>query len=68
MLDHSLEKIGFGDINRFVQEKWSEGKTVDYKRDSYGSKDEDKKELLKDVSSFANSQGGDILIGVDENG
>jgi hypothetical protein len=66
MIDKALEAITFADIERFVEEKWPEGKTVDYKRDAYGGKDEDKKELLKDVSSFANTQGGDILIGVDE--
>lgn len=66
MIDKPLEKISFADIDRFVQEKWPEGKTVDYKRDIYGSRDDDKKELLKDVSSFANTLGGDIIIGVDE--
>jgi hypothetical protein len=66
MIDKPLEKITFADIDRFVQQKWPEGKTVDYKRDLYGGKDDDKKELLKDVSSFANTLGGDIIIGVDE--
>lgn len=66
MIDKPLNQITYADIDQFVQEKWPEGKTVDYKRDSYGNRDEDKKELLKDVSSFANTQGGDILIGVDE--
>src|SRR5205823_7811738 len=66
MIDKPLNQITYADIDQFVQEKWSEGKTVDYKRDPYGNRDEDKKELLKDVSSFANTQGGDILIGVDE--
>ena len=66
MIDKPLEKIGFADVERLVQERWPESKTVDYKRDAYGGKDDDKKELLKDVSSFANTIGGDILIGVDE--
>jgi hypothetical protein len=66
MIDKPLNQITFADIEQFVQEKWPEGKTVDYKRDPYGNRDDDKKELLKDVSSFANTQGGDIIIGVDE--
>ena len=66
MIDKPLSQITFADIERVVAEKWPEGKTLDYKRDPYGNKDDDKKELLKDVSSFANTQGGDILIGVDE--
>lgn len=66
MIDRPLHQITYADIERFVAERWPEGKTLDYKRDAYGNKDDDKKELLKDVSSFANTQGGDILIGVDE--
>ena len=66
MIDMQLEQINYADIERLVQDEWPEGKTVDYKREVYGAKDEDKKELLKDVSSFANTLGGDILIGVDE--
>jgi len=66
VIDKPLEQITLSDIERLVQEKWPEGKTVDYKRDAYGGKDDDKRELLKDVSSFANTLGGDIIIGVDE--
>jgi hypothetical protein len=66
MIDKPLHQITYADIERFIAEKWPESKTLDYKRDPYGNKDDDKKELLKDVSSFANTQGGDIVIGVDE--
>mgnify|MGYP003641952084 CR=1 FL=1 len=67
MIEKQLDQIEFDDIASFVQDRWPEGKKVEYKRDSYGSSDADKKELLKDVSSFANTQGGDIYIGIDEN-
>jgi hypothetical protein len=66
MINKALGQISLADIEKFVHERWPEGKTVDYKRDAYGTKDDDKKELLKDVSSFANTQGGDIIIGVAE--
>lgn len=66
MIDTPLDRVIYADIGRLVAERRAEGKTLDYKRDPYGNKDEDKKELLKDVSSFANTQGGDIVIGVDE--
>jgi hypothetical protein len=66
MIDKPLEQITFADVERLVQERWPESKTVDYKRDVYGTEGDDKRELLKDVSSFANTQGGDIIIGVDE--
>ena len=58
MFDKPFEQITYSVIEQFVQEKWPEGKSVDYKRDIYGNRDEDKKELLKDVSSFANTRGG----------
>jgi hypothetical protein len=66
MLDKPLDQITHADLDQFVQEKWPEGKTFDYKRDLYGGNDEAKRELLKDVSSFANTEGGDLLVGVDE--
>lgn len=66
MLNKQLDQIGFADIDAFVQESWPEGKTVEYKRDTYGTSDANKKELLKDVSSFANTLGGDIYIGINE--
>lgn len=66
MIDKALHDITYADIEEFVSEKWPETKILDYKRDCYGGKDDDKKELLKDVSAFANTQGGHILIGVDE--
>jgi predicted HTH transcriptional regulator len=43
-----------------------EGVLVDYKRSTYGRSDNDIMESLKDVSSFANTSGGHLIIGVDE--
>src|SRR4051794_2858709 len=43
-----------------------EGVQVDYKRDTYGRLDADVREFLKDVTSFANTAGGHLVIGVDE--
>jgi hypothetical protein len=43
-----------------------EGLLIDYKRDAYGRSDADVKEFLKDVSSFANTSGGHIVIGMSE--
>ena len=64
--DKPLESLTREDVETFIAEKWSERTTVDYKRDPDGNSHKDKKELLKDVSSFANTSGGTILIGVDE--
>ena len=66
MLDKPLEQITLSDLEDLIKECISEGKTIDYKRDMYGKIDPDKKELLKDASSFANTMGGDLVIGMDE--
>jgi hypothetical protein len=66
MLWKKLENLTAADINSIVENKVREGKGIEYKRDLPGRKDQDRKEFLADVSSFANSGGGDILFGVDE--
>lgn len=43
-----------------------EGRQIEYKREPPGNTDGDKKEFLADVTSFANTVGGDLLIGIDE--
>lgn len=54
------------DLQEFITNKISEGKTVDYKISLPGNSDEDKKEFLNDVSSFANTVGGILIYGMDE--
>ena len=43
-----------------------EGVVMEYKRETYGRNDEAKRELVKDVCSFANAHGGHLVIGIDE--
>ena len=61
----------FGDLDeahlaRLVADGEAESKTIDFKRDLVGQSDGDKKEFLYDVSSFANTIGGDLVFGMDE--
>jgi hypothetical protein len=44
----------------------SESVHLEFKLESYGSADKDKKELLKDVTAFANTLGGYLIIGINE--
>ncbi len=60
-----LEQLGESDLQRLVDDAVREGRTIDYKL-LVGLKDDAKKEFLKDVSSLANSAGGDLVIGVRE--
>jgi hypothetical protein len=43
----------------------AESRTIDYKRSTYGSANSDYSEFLADVSSFANTSGGDLILGID---
>jgi len=66
MIPKPLNEIAEADIQQLKASGVEEGKTIEYKRDLPGTKDEDKREFLADVSSFANTEGGDIIYGVAE--
>lgn len=65
-INKNLEDIILDDLYVLVNNQVPESIFLDYKRDLYGKNNGDKKELLKDVSAFANSSGGDLLIGIEE--
>lgn len=52
------------EIRQLHDNQVPESMVLDYKRDCYGQSDH--RELLKDISSFANTRGGHIIIGVEE--
>lgn len=54
------------DLLNLINERVMEGRTVEYKEALPGSSDSDKKEFLADVSSFANTSGGDLYFGIRE--
>ena len=64
--DKPVSQITESDLLALIAEKEAEGKTLDYKRDSIGKGDNDKKEFLYDVSSFANTLGGHLVFGMEE--
>ncbi|ACB95926.1 putative transcriptional regulator [Beijerinckia indica subsp. indica ATCC 9039] len=68
LLDIFLDKVTEADLNNLISTCVPESPTIDYKRDTYGNSEGDKREFLADVSSFANTIGGDIVIGIDEAG
>ena len=63
-----FETIGERDLVQLILDQVAEGLTLEYKRDAYAPSDEGKGELLKDVSSFVNSAGGHIVLGMNEAG
>lgn len=61
----------FQDINEYdllqlIENKYPEGKEIDYKLILPSNSDSDKKELLYDVTSFANTSGGYLVFGLNE--
>ena len=56
-----------GEIQALIREQRGEDLTLEYKRaDALGKNDERKREITKDVSAMANSAGGVIIYGIDE--
>lgn len=53
-------------IESLIREGIPESRTHDYKREFYNGDEKGKHELLKDVSAFANTLGGHIILGVEE--
>ena len=74
MLPAILEQTTLADLQKLVDGRVPESIKLDFKRDNYRinnkkSPEDQKnqcKELLKDTSAFANSEGGDLIIGIDE--
>jgi Schlafen, AlbA_2 len=67
----ALSSLSFDDVSERdlldqIQAGVPEGVLVDYKRDLYGRTDADVREYLKDISSFANTAGGHLILGMDE--
>lgn len=53
-------------LRKLVENQVRESITLDYKRDLPGKGDDDAREFLRDVTAFANSEGGDLLFGISE--
>jgi len=64
MIPKPIDKITKSDIDALVTAKTAERRSLDYKEALPGGTDDEKKEFLYDVSSFANAAGGDLIFGV----
>lgn len=65
MLGQRLDVLTFADLQVFLLENVHESRTLEFKSELVGLKDEDKREFLADVSAFANTSGGDLIFGVE---
>ncbi|WP_291171426.1 ATP-binding protein [Gimesia sp.] len=74
ILSDCLEQVSLNELEKLVTNRISEGKCIEYKREFYrldskvpADKEKQHEEMLKDISSFANTLGGDLIIGISEN-
>lgn len=66
-LSRSLDAITEEDLQRLISDGEIENKTTEYKRCLPDFRNlEQKMEFLRDVSSFANASGGDLIYGIEE--
>ncbi len=65
MISKPLDQITEKDLQDLIDFKVAERKTLDYKRDLPGGTAADRDKFLANVSSFANTSGGDLVYGVD---
>jgi hypothetical protein len=61
LLNVSFDAVSEAHLQELVSTGVPEGVLIEYKRTTYGGSDADVKEYLKDVSSFANTHGGDLI-------
>ncbi len=63
---NKLTEISEKDLLSLISDEIREGKEIEYKENLPGDSPEEKAEFLADVSSFANTAGGDLVFGLME--
>ncbi|MCB0184976.1 MAG: ATP-binding protein, partial [Caldilineaceae bacterium] len=66
MISKHFADIEKSDIDALLENAVSESRTLDYKEKLPSNSNDDRKEFLADVISFANAGGGDLIFGVRE--
>lgn len=66
-LNKPIETITEQDLQALVNQNEPEGRQLDYKAVLSLAQEGAKAEFRKDITSFANSQGGDIVVGIRDN-
>jgi len=64
MITKRIDELTYADIERLVEQKVLESRVLDYKRQLPNGTSDEVKELLADVTSFANASGGHLVFGI----
>lgn len=67
MISKKLNDITLSDIQELINNEVGESKTIEYKSELHIEQGDERKEFLSDITSFANSEGGDLIYGIKEN-
>jgi predicted HTH transcriptional regulator len=62
----NIADISLEDIQSLIENSVLEGKDIEYKRQLPGNNDRDKIRFLATITSFANTNGGDVYYGLEE--
>jgi len=66
---HSLDELAEVDLRALVTAAAREGTGLEFKREMYQRRDPERtREMLRDVASMANADGGVLIIGMEEDG
>ena len=60
-----IESISENDLQRLVEDRIPEDRWIEYKKTLVYETPEQKQEFLSDISALANSDGGDLILGID---
>jgi hypothetical protein len=66
--NHSLYDLSLTDFQGLIDNRIPEGPHLDYKETAYRGRPQDIREMLRDVISLANADGGYIIMGIREDG
>lgn len=66
MLLQPIDQLDGSLLQRLCDDKCPESQTLEFKRELPGNSDKEKHELCKDVAALANTEGGDLVYGIEE--
>lgn len=66
VFNKTIENIEITDLNLLISQVVREDQNLEYKREYWGNSDDNKKEMLRDITAMANKYGGYIILGLDE--
>ena len=66
MIEKDIYSVDENDLQSLIDNEVGEKKAIEYKSQLKLEKRDEKKEFLADVSSFANTSGGDLILGISE--